>query len=433
MIFSLFPYYIFNKLNRLKFSIPPHFNKKNAIRVVSVVLFFFISIYASSQNTKDHPATWFFEKGELTMQQKDWSNAQLLFTECLRKDPGLADAYYSRGITREQLQDNEGALTDYNIYIELKPEHYEALLNRGALFYKLKRYEQARQDFLKLLTLPQGETTTVFFRQDAFASSVNKIFTTQSSNNKAYLYNHLGLTETNLKNFKQAITWYDSAIKAQPQEADYYVNRGLARKLSGDHDGAVSDYRAALKLNPNHELALHNLLSSKEKTAIGTSRMDELIDSNPSLPYPYAERAFERMENKNWKGALEDYNRAFEIDSTNEEYVLNRGLVKEKLKDFVGAYKDYSQAIALKPDFEKAWLNRGNLLSRQNKLSEAIEDYTIAIFYFPEYASAYYNRGIAYHRLKQDDKACSDIKKAETLGINIEPSLSKICSNNQRK
>jgi tetratricopeptide (TPR) repeat protein len=420
-------------VNRLKFSIPTHFNRKNAIRLSSVVLFFFISISSYAQNVADHSATWFFEQAELALQRRDWYNAHLLFNNCLRKDPAMAEAYYSRGMAREQLQDNEGALTDYNIYLELKPLHYEALLTRGLLCFKLKRYEQAKKDFLKLLTVPQGETTTVFFRQDAFTSSVNKVFTTQASDNKAYLYNHIGLTEAKLQNFKQAIIWYDSAINTQPQEADYYVNRGLARKLSGDHDGAISDYRAALKLNPSHELALNNLLSSQEKTAAGASRMDELIEANPSLPYPYAERAFERMETKNWKGALEDYNKAIEIDSTNEEYVLNRGLVKEKLKDFAGAYEDYSKAIVFKPDYEKAWLNRGNLLSRQNKLKEAIEDYTIAIFYFSEFAAAYYNRGIAYHRLKQDDKACSDIRKAETLGITVEPSLSKLCDSNQKK
>jgi tetratricopeptide (TPR) repeat protein len=367
------------------------------------------------------------------MQKKDWNNALSFFNDCLRKNPGLADAYYSRALTREQLQDNEGALTDYNIYLELKPDHYEARLNRGTLNYKMKRYEQAKQDFLKLLTLPPAETSTVFFRQDAFSSSVNKIFTVQGSSSKSILLNHLGLTETQLQNFKQAITWYDSAIKTQPEEADYYVNRGLARKLSGDDEGAISDYRVALKLNPTHEVARHNLLSSKGKTsAEESSPMDELIEANPSLPYPYAERAFERMEKKNWKGALEDYNNAIKIDSVNEEYLLNRGLVKEKLKDFVGAHADYSKAITLKPDFEKAWLNRGNLLLRQNKFQEAIEDYTVAIFYFPDYASAYCNRGIAYHRLRKEEDACKDIKKAESLGVTIEASLKKICSQNNK-
>jgi tetratricopeptide (TPR) repeat protein len=414
----------------LKFPLLELFNRKYALTILSVVVFTLISNSTEAQNEKDHPAVWFFENGEKEMAQKQWSSALQFFNDCLHKNPAFTEAYYSRGITREQLKDDEGALTDYNIFLELKPEHYEALLNRGTLNYKLKRYEQAKQDFLKLLTLPQGETTTVFFRQDVFTSSVDKVFTAQGSSNKSYLFNHLGLTETKLENFKQAIIWYDSAVKSQPQEADYYVNRGLAKKLSGDDEGALSDYKAALKINPTHELARHNLLTSKNKTAGKEgSLLDELIESNPSLPYPYAERAFERMEKKNWKGALEDYNEAIRIDSTNEEYILNRGIVKEKLKDFAGAHTDYSKALELKPDFEKAWLNRGNLLSRQNKLAEAIQDYTVAIFYYPDYASAYYNRGITYHRMKKNESACSDIKKAESLGITVESALKKLCAN----
>jgi len=416
---------------RDKFHFSGLFLLNNALKFTFVGVLLINCFPANAQSEK-HNASWYFQKGDLAMDEKRWTEAVALFDTCLQKSPYLPDPYYSRGIAKEQLRDFNGALVDYNIYLEFKPDHFEALLNRALLRYRLGQYELAKGDFQKLITLPQGETSTVFFRMDAFASSVNKIFTTQGSDN-AYLYNYLGLTETKLNNFNKAIEDFSLAIQAQTGEADYYANRGLAKEKSGRVDEARDDYRTALKLNPHHEVAKHNLdaLTSKEgKKAESNQMLDDAINNNPSLPYPYAERGFIRMEQKNWNGALDDYNAAIRIDSTNEEYFLNRALVKEKLKDMNGAYLDYSKAISIKQTFEKAWLNRGNLLARLNRLPEAIEDYTIAIFYFPEYATAYYNRSVAYHRQKKAEDACKDLKQAESLGYSVGPMMkAKICVN----
>ena len=391
-----------------------------------------VNCFLANAQSEKHNATWYLRQGELAMDENRWTEAVADFDTCLLKSPYLPDPYYSRGIAKEQLKDFNGALVDYNIYIEFKPDHFEALFNRAVLRYRLGQYALAKSDFEKLIGMPQGETSTVFFRQDAFASSVNKIFTTQGSNN-AYLYNYLGLAETNLADFNKAIEHFSLAIQAQTGEADYYANRGLAKEKSGRTNEARDDYRMALKLNIHHEVAKHNLssLTSKEGNKTESNQMlDDAISNNPSLPYPYAERGFIRMEQKNWKGALDDYNEAVRIDSTNEEYLLNRALIREKLKDMKGAYHDYSKAISLKQNFEKAWLNRGNLLSRLNRLDEAIEDYTIAIFYFPEYATAYYNRSVAYHRQKKLNEACKDLKQAETLGYAVDNAMKvKICVN----
>jgi tetratricopeptide (TPR) repeat protein len=417
-------------MSLVKFQFLKLLQLNNAIRLIFIGLTLISGSLAKAQAEKDHKAGWYFEEGEKAMEQKHWNYALTFFNQCLQKEPYFPDAYYSRGMIKEQLKDFNGALTDYNIYLELRPEHFEALLNRAALRYRLGQYDQAKTDFEKLITMPQGETSTVFFRQEIFASSVNKIFTTQGSD-KAYLYNYVGLCETKLDDLAKAISHFTLAIEGHPYEADYYVNRGLAKEKSGHLDEARGDYHEALKYNAQHEVAKHNLSALNKKQGNkedANQLLNDAINNNPLLPYPYAERGFARMERKDWPGALEDYNQAIQIDSTNEEYFLNRALIKEKLKNFDGAYRDYSKAIQFKPNFEKAWLNRGNLLSRSNRLPEAVEDYTVAIFYFPEYATAYYNRGIANHRLHKLIEACKDISKAEELGLNVEPSMKKsIC------
>jgi len=370
-----------------------------------------------------------YRNAESYVAARQWDLALAALDACIARDPSITDAYYLRGTVRERFHRDEAALTDYNIYVELRPNETEALFARAQLRFRLKRYEEARADFLKLTYLPNLETNSVFFQVDTYTGATSSMFTMQGAN-KAYIFNYLGQTETHLYHLKEAIQWFDSAISRVNGDPDIYVNRGIAKQKSNDIYGAMRDFRKALQLNPNHALAKHHLgTASKSIHPDSSSAMlDEAIADNPNMPFAYAERGYARMEKRQYREALEDYNQAIRLDPSNPEYFLNRGLIREKVADPEGAYKDYTQAISLRADFYKAWLNRGNLLFRRGKLIEAVEDYSVAITYNARYSSAYYNRAVALDQLHQSEAACGDLNTAEALGYVVEAKVKRqIC------
>ena len=370
-----------------------------------------------------------YEQGKEAYDNANYKEALSLLNKCLMEDPGYLEAYLTRAATREQLEDLQGANTDYSIYLESKPDQPEVLYSLATLRYRLGLYSQAKEDFLRLLTLPPGETTAIYFNKAPSAAGTNQIMTTQSSI-KPLLFNYLGLVETKLNNYDAAIHWLDSAISLQGKEADYYVNRGIAKEKMQDTT-AFSDYKKALVLNPDNAAARHNIAGLKRHAGDTTESLDQLeraIESDSSMLYPYLARAYQRMEGGYFKGAIEDYNRALEINDKNPEIWLNRGIVKEKMNDLKGAVSDYTMAIELDEKYDKAWLNRGNVLSKQGRYKEASEDYTVAITFNPEYAFAFYNRAMARQKQKQTVEACEDLQKAETLGFVVNEKVKKeIC------
>lgn len=389
-----------------------------------------IGVAASSYAQENRvDARKLYEQGEEAYNNNNYAEALTLFSRCVQESPGFAEAYLSRAATREQLKDLQGAHTDYNIFLELRPNQPEALYSLAALRYQLGMYTQAKDDFLKLLTLPPGETNVIYFKRSASSVGTNQITTAQSAI-RPQLFNYLGMIETQLKNYKQGIYWLDSAIRLQSKDPDYYVNRGIA-KVALQDTTALSDYKKALLLNPEHVAARHNLAILKRDMGDSSESLDQLeraIESDSSMLYPYLERAYQRMEGGYLKGALEDYNRALEINAKDPEIWMNRGIAREKSNDLKGAFSDYTRAIELNEKFEKAWLNRGNVLSKQGKYQEAIEDYTAAITYNPDYAFAFYNRAIARQKLKFAAEACEDLKKAEGLGQAVSDRMKKeIC------
>jgi tetratricopeptide (TPR) repeat protein len=341
------------------------------------------------------------------------------------------EAYYSRAIAREGLGDKQGALTDYNIYLETKPEDKEALFSRAVSRYDFGQWAVAKEDLLKLLSLPEGgETNTVYFQTNQSADGFTKAFTAHHDL-KPTILNYLGLIETKLNNYYDAIQYFNSAISINTNEPDYFLNRGITKLQAGDSVSAITDFEHTLSLDPESSLARHNLAILK-KTSTNSSETENLlteaIEKNPKLPYSYAERGMIRMKAGNLNGAIEDYNEAIRLDPKDPDYWLNRGLIKEQLNDLPGALADYQQVITLRADYEKGWLNHGNVQVKLKRFNEALEDYTVAITYYPEYGLAYYNRGLTWHRLGKLTEACKDLDQSINFGIKVDAKvMSTIC------
>lgn len=371
-----------------------------------------------------------FERGEKALENKEYFKAQAHYTEAIRLDPKYADAYHSRAIAREHLGEAAKALTDFSIYVDLRPEDSEGLFNRALLRFEAKQWLPARQDFLKLLKMPPPrETGTIYYSQEKAGSGV-KIGTAQGGL-KDYIYNYLGQIETQIKRYPIAIQWMDSAIALSPNNAAFYVNRGIAKVERGDKAGAALDYEQALRIDPDYSLAIHNLAALKSLEGDSDSSeklLTESIEKNENLPYPRAERGYQRLQKGDLKGALEDYNEVVRLEPNDPENYLNRGVVKERIHDNVGALSDYSHALKLDEKNPKAWACRGNIVSKLGNYKEAIEDYSVAIVLDGTYRLAWYNRGLAYNHSGNNALACSDLRKAKELGLReADRVIAKLC------
>jgi tetratricopeptide (TPR) repeat protein len=376
------------------------------------------TLVAEAQDRKRKPDT-FYEAAEQALNEYRYEEALDLLNECLKHHPGFLEAYSLRGSVRETLRDLDGALTDFSIYLETYPDDIPALLSRAVLRYRLAFYEQAREDFLRLLDLTPTETNVLFYRARPTIGDRSPV-TTPESGYKAYVCNYLGLIEAKLKNYNAALKWYDSAIQINPSEPDYYVNRGLAREALNDST-AGADYHSALALHPEHTLALHNLKTwearMEGKDLTYEDRLTETLLRDTTMLYAYLERAQQRFEGGYFKGAEDDYSAALALDPDNPEIWLGRGLARERQKNLEGAFSDYTRAIDLRDTFFKAWINRGNVLFKLGRYNAAIEDFSVALVYNETYAPAYYNRAMAKAKLKDRVGACDDLKRAEHYGM----------------
>lgn len=99
-----------------------------------------------------------------------------------------------------------------------------------------------------------------------------------------------------------------------------------------------------------------------------------------------------------------------------EELYNNRGIAKGKLQAYRGAIQDYNKAIELNPNFYEVFYYSGLVKANLKDFRGAIKDYDKTIELNPNHTSTYYRRGLVKIILQQIDSGCLDLSKAGELG-----------------
>ena len=131
----------------------------------------------------------------------------------------------------------------------------------------------------------------------------------------------------------------------------------------------------------------------------------------------YYEDAQEKIDLKDYMGALEDLNKAIALKPDYAQAYVIRGIVKNNLEDYSGSIKDLNKAIELKPDNAEAYYLRAVLKSclKEKDYIGVIQDASKAIELKPDYVAAYYRRGINKFYIEDYRGAIQDFNKAIEL------------------
>lgn len=136
---------------------------------------------------------------------------------------------------------------------------------------------------------------------------------------KADLYNQAGQAYWLAGMNDQALGFYDKAILFKPREADFLIDRAVARDEAGKHFEAIDDLNIAIEIAPDRPEA-----------------------------WLYRANAYRHVNSLDL--ALEDANRAVALSSRSPEALLERATIKSLRKDEAGARADLQSIVKLAPN-----------------------------------------------------------------------------------
>jgi tetratricopeptide (TPR) repeat protein len=375
-------------------------------------------------------------------------------------DPGTIRLYLQRGIAREKINDQNGAIDDFSQYIWYSNYNAPGFKDRQLLaqaYYQrgklklamakeqrqLKLLEAARSDFQQAFKYNPNKSE-VYFNLAIIASLLNhqslaldyyqRFIGYETENYRGYyhrgnLYSHLG-------NYAAAIKDYNLAISYQPDLIEGYYNRAIALEKIGGKREAFKDYKIVLKCSPNLFLAKNAPSSYQNRARVQIEMADEEVElANLSNNSPEGYQTAIEYYN----GAIKDLALVIRINPNYDKVphsraFLKRGYAHLRLNNNQGAIQDYNQAIYLQPQDAKAYVYRG--LMRANKYQEyagALEDFTAAVARDRHDAAAHYHRGLVLYKLGRYQEAVDNynIALAQDDRINTPSFTSRsVCSEN---
>lgn len=116
-----------------------------------------------------------------------------------------------------------------------------------------------------------------------------------------------------------------------------------------------------------------------------------------------------------YDNAIEDYNKAIQLDPNLAQAYGNRGLTYLNKSQYDKAIEDFNKVIALIPDHPFGYINRALAHGYKGDYEMSIEDCNKAIALDSDDPSAYINRALAYSSKGENDKAIENCNKALVL------------------
>jgi tetratricopeptide (TPR) repeat protein len=197
----------------------------------------------------------------------------------------------------------------------------------------------------------------------------------EPSRDAADVHFQAGLDAAHKEQWPQAIKEFSTVIAARRDAASLcaaHINRGRARMLSGDLDGALADFDGALEASPNSAEALcwrASYWSEKGDKAKTIADCTKAIAFDPKCASAYVRRGTAFGSLKQYQRANEDYSIALNIEPNDVAALLGRGLAREQLLDMAGALADIDHALVLDPSLPRGKIVRDRVAAKLKGLT----------------------------------------------------------------
>jgi len=340
------------------------------------------------------------EKDWSTFNQhhETWAAQGLQLIAVNFSDPADADKLRDRGLSFSILQGSDDVAAIYNILFSyLFDRHRDLPLPTSLLIDAdgeiVKVYQgpvdpaHVEQDFRNIPRTPADRLTralpfpgvtevtefgrnylsfgSVYFQRGYFdqAAASFQIALRDDPESAEALYG-IGSVYLNQQKNADARDCFQRALKLRASYPDTLANSwnnlGLLAGREGRLTEAVADFQEALRLSPDHLIALNNLGSAYRQS-------------------------------KRWSEAQQTYERALALKPMDAEANYGLGMVYAQRDDTARAENYLRQALALRPDYPEALNNLGILYLRTNRRDQAVANFQESIRVAPDFDQAYLN------------------------------------------
>lgn len=384
-------------------------------------------IMASRQAATQMQAKQSFMVARTFLTDKKYDLAAEHFTQSLKKAPENSEAYFQRGMAYAHSGHFEQALQDYDKVLTMTPDRTAALNGKSLANLKQKNYDRSIAVATVALAHDPLDRNALLLRSVSYSrqgklnealADCNKLIESKPKGglgpaygNRAFIYFKLGQPHA-------AIRDYRYAIKYAPKNALLYANLAQCLKRVDDIEGAIEECKNALKLDPKDLPSL--MLAGECYRQTGEPgeavKYYERAVKVASCPETLKARGEAAMEAGDYKLAYNSFNQILESNPKDEDakrkrQICHSAVIKSQGVSAAKKLEEESSAatvasapatIKLAKTFPEL-LHQGYSLLQAGSASTAAQALNLAVRMEPRHALA--RRYLAYALTQSGDYA----------------------------
>jgi tetratricopeptide (TPR) repeat protein len=206
---------------------------------------------------------------------------------------------------------------------------------------------------------------------------------------------------------KLAIEQYEQIIRLQADSMDDHLLLGRLYRLNNDLQKAETEFKIAVKLQPDSEEAVTTLAYLYNELG-DTSRATQVLSSVPKTERSaklYSALGYTYEQQKQYKDAIEAYRHAIELDRDNLDAI--RGLAQNLLNDGQAdaALEQYKVIADANPEDAQTYVRIAEIYRKQGKFDLALENLKKAESMVQDSVEVPYNIAAIYQAQGRYDEA----------------------------
>lgn len=152
----------------------------------------------------------------------------------------------------------------------------------------------------------------------------------------------------------------------------------FAAEIPSDLDSQIAALTDNIASHSNESVLYYrrgNLYLKKQEFSLAVDDLNKAIEINPKYAVAYSDRGFAYSKLNQPDLAISNYSKAIELDPSYELPYTNRAFIYIQKAEYNLAISDCDKVISLNPKFAKAYFLKGTALEKNLMFTEAIETY----------------------------------------------------------
>lgn len=226
------------------------------------------------------------------------------------------------------------------------------------------------------------------------------------------------LTVRQISVWKDSRTLWEYVTRKEPTGVLPHNNLGTVYLAERLYDGAIAEFREAVRLRPGYLISHYNLGNAYKASGMLDAAIEEYrtaIRLKPDLPLVHNDLGALYKAKGQVDLAIEEYQYALRFTPGSSETHHNLGLAYAHKGLADKAIIEFREAVRLKPDNVDAHYNLGVALAAKGEHAAAIAEYQTALRLNPNSATAHNNLGTVYLVQGQTKLAMAEFQQALRL------------------